>query len=184
MRAGHIRHPAELLLTAGSPPQSQSLGVVWVGISEPLEQDAERPAGLRSRVRVMLRARYQPDIMQGRFIKTVDGRLFALDAVRNPDQRGQDMVISASELIGDAGEYLPSGATVPVPCRVFLSTDSPITAKGGKAEYRMRAELSVLEVGRLQPEALLTVAGIQYRVMGLVEESDDGAVRAVWVKPA
>ena len=170
-------------MTAGSPPQSQSLGAVWIGISEPLEQDAERPTGLRSRVRVMLRARYQPDIMQGRLIKTVDGRLFVLDAVRNPDQRGQDMVISASELIGEVGEYLPAGATQPVPCRVFLNTDSPITAKGGKTEYRLRAEFSILELGRLQPDALLTVGGNQYRVMGMVEDSDDGAVRSVWVKP-
>ena len=53
---------------------------------------------------------------------------------------------------------------------------------GQVVDYKTRAELALIEVGRAQPGDGLHVGGVSYQVVNYDDRSDDGVVRGVWLE--
>lgn len=141
---------------------------------------APAAAGLRSPIRVELRLRARSDL-QERDYAVWNGRLFYLYSLRDPDGKGLEIIASAHELIGVSATYTPSGGGTAVSARVFLQQDSPyIAASSQRVDYRPRLELPIFETGRAAPGATVTINGVTYTLLGLVDGGDDGVVRNYW----
>lgn len=181
MRAGELRHRAEILaLDADIKPRC--LGSSWLGIIAKELAEPAFPAGLRNPAKIDIRARYNPALMQGRYLRH-DQRLFHITSVRDPLGNRAELRITADELIGQCGEYRPQGRP-PVPCRVFLNHDATYLDENGQAvRYRVRAEVALIETGRVQIDEQLLVAGTLYNVIDYADDSDDGVVRSLWLEP-
>ena len=93
-----------------------------------------------------------------------------------------EVQIAATELIGQPAQYLPADGD-PAGCRVFLQHEAPVIDRMGQViDYKTRAELALIEVGRAQPGDVLQVAGVGYQVVDYDDRSDDGIVRGVWLE--
>ncbi|MNF02484.1 hypothetical protein D3C80_2016330 [compost metagenome] len=53
---------------------------------------------------------------------------------------------------------------------------------GRVADYRTRAEVVLIEVGRPQVDDQLLVAGTLYTITDYADETDDGVVRGLWLE--
>lgn len=180
MRAGKLDKRAEIIrLTAALTTESR--GSRWVGIRAKDAIDVPAADGLRSMALVEIRARYSDEFSQGRYLASV-GRLFHITSARDPLGNRAEMVISAHELIGQPAEYRPQEG-VPVPCRVHLTHEAPYRDEMGQVtDYKTRAEIAVIEVGRPQQEDQLLIAGTLYTVIAYADETDDGVVRGLWLE--
>lgn len=93
-----------------------------------------------------------------------------------------ELVMSCAELVGQPAEYRPQ-AGVPVPCRVHLAHEAPyLDDMGQVVDYKTRAEVAVIEVGRPQVDDQLLIAGTLYNVIQYARDSDDGVVRGLWLE--
>lgn len=180
MRAGELRHRVELLeLNADLRPSC--LGKLWIGIVSKESADPPMPTGLRSPSRVEIRARYSPRLMQGRYLKHGD-RLLHITSARDVIGTKAELRITADELIGHPGEYRQQDCA-PVPCRVHLTHEAPYRDELGQVtEYKTRAEVAVIEVGRPQRDDQLLVGGTLYTVLDYADDTDDGVVRGLWLE--
>lgn len=182
MRSGRLNTPATLL-SLGPDLHAVEIDWLWCGIQT--KENAEPPpaTGLRAPAKVTIRAWWDERIIRGRYLRT-DDRLFLLDDVRDFTGKQQELAITASELVGLPGRVITSG-NPPISCRIFIkhgvSRPGELT---GRAEYTTQLEAAVIEVGRPQPGAVFQLAGEAWRVVGLVDEEDDGVTRRMWVKPA
>lgn len=180
MRAGALRHRAEILsLAADLAPVSH--GSRWVGIRAKEAADAPEASGLRSPAMVEVRARYSAELSQGRYLRHA-GRLLHITGARDPMGTGAELVLSCHELVGQAGEYRPTTGD-PLACRVHLTHNAPyLDDMGQVTDYRTRAEVALLEVGRPQVDDQLMVAGTLYTVIAYADDTDDGVVRGLWLE--
>lgn len=180
MRLGELRHRAQLLeLDADLCPVD--LGQQWVGIIAKESAEPPMPSGLRSPARVDIRARYSARIVQGRYLRH-GCRLFHITSARDPLGNKAELRVTADELIGEPGKYIVEGL-FPKPCRVHLTHSAPyLDDMGQVTDYKTRAEVAIIEVGRPQPGDNLTVGGQTYEVIGYAAESDDGVVRGLWLE--
>ena len=143
-------------------------------------QTAPVPAGLRNPVPLEMRLRHRADLQSGDYV-TWDGRLAHLFALRDPNGKNSELIASCHELIGHAATYTPAGGGTAVATRAYLMHDTPYIAQTSqRIDYRLRIELPVFETGRAAPEATVTINATTYTLLGLIEQGDDGAVRAYW----
>ena len=67
-------------------------------------------------------------------------------------------------------------------CRVHLTHQVPYRDELGQAtDYRTRAEVAIIEVGRPEAGDQVSVGGVLYNVDAYADESDDGVVRGLWL---
>lgn len=179
MRAGRLRSRATLL-ALGDQLQVVELGQRWVDIRTK-EGATPAPAGLRQSSLVEIRARFSDIFRSGRYLQH-GGRLFHLVSPR-PVGNGAELVVSAEELAGEPGQYIPQGG-VPLGCRVHLTHEAPYRDELGQVvSYMTRAEVAIIEVGRPQEGDQLSVEGVPYVVANYADDSDDGVVRGLWLLP-
>lgn len=181
MRTGRLDTPADLL-DLGADLQAQLIDWLWVGITAKDAGDVPVAAGLRNPGRVEVRAWWDDRLRNGRYLRAGQ-RLLLIDSAR--DVRGQqaELVLTCTELIGQAATYTATPGATALPCRVFLAYGVSRPGQfSGAVEYVTELEAAVVEVGRPQPGAVFEVEGVAWRVAGLVETEDDRVVRRMWVK--
>lgn len=180
MRAGELKSHAKLLeLSADLCPVD--MGGVWLGIKARDAGGVPMPSGLRSPALIDIRARYSDRLRQGRYLRYGD-RLMQITSVRDPLGNKAEMRISADEFVGIPATYLPQ-ERAPATCRTHLVHEAPYLDELGQVtDYRTRAEVALIEVGRPEVGDRLTVAGVTYNVIAYASESDDGVVRGLWLE--
>lgn len=180
MRAGRLDTPADLIeLDACLAPRK--IDWLWCGIQT--KETAEPPAasGLRAPAKITVRAWWDERLRPGRYLRA-DERLFLIDDVRDFTGRRAEVAITCSELVGEPAEFRPAEG-VPVACRVHLTHDAPYRDEMGQGtEYRTRAEVALIEVGRPQPDDQLKIGGALYTVIAYADDTDDGVVRGLWLE--
>lgn len=180
MRSGSLDTPADLL-SLGADLVACKLDWIWCAIQTKENAEPPFPSGLRSPAKIAIRAWWDARIQQGRYL-SADGRLFHIDSARDFTGRRAELAITATEFIGEQGEYRPDGAP-PRPCRVFLNPEAVHRDEAGQATgYRMRAEVALIETGRVQVDEHLVVGGVEYLVTDYDNDTDDGVVRGLWVE--
>lgn len=183
MRAGRLITPATLLeLNA----ELQRVEIDWLFCGIQAKENAEPPfpIGLRSPAKIAIRAWYDERLRQGRYLQA-EGRLFHIDSARDFTGVKAELAITATEFIGEQGQALPDGQS-PKPCRVFINYEAPWRDDAGQAAaYKIRAEVALIEAGRLEPGLdQLQVAGITYNITDYDRDTDDGIVRGLWLERA
>lgn len=180
MRAGELRHRASLL-ELDPDLRVVERGHLWLGILSKESAEPPMPTGLRSPARVEIRARYTASLIQGRYLRHA-ARLFHVTSARDVLGTRAELRVTADELIGQPAEYRPQEG-VPVSCRVHLTHEAPYRDELGQVtEYRTRAEVALIEVGRPQVDDTLYIAGATYSVIAYADETDDGVVRGLWLE--
>lgn len=180
MRTGRLNTPATLL-HLGPDLQPCEIDWLWCGIQT--KENAEPPpaTGLRAPAKITIRAWWDERLIQGRYLRA-GSRLFLIDDVRDFNGNRSEVVMTASELVGQPAEYRPAGLA-PVCCRVHLRPVAPYVDDDGRmTDYQLAAQVALIEVGRIQVDDQLVVAGRTYNVIDYVNESDDGVVRSVWLE--
>lgn len=180
MRAGELRHRAEIVeLNADLLPNV--IGSAWVGVIAKEAADVPMPSGLRNPAKIDVRARYTSKLTGGRYLR-LGQRLLHITSVRDPLGNKAELRISADELIGLPSQLLPLSGGV-VPCRVHLVHQAPwLDEEGVVTDYRTRAEVAVIEVGRPEEGDRLQINGHLYIVTGYARDTDDGVVRGLWLE--
>ena len=180
MRAGRLDTPADLIEM--SPDLTVcKLDWLWCDIQTKDGGDVPAAGGLRNPAKVTIRAWWDARLLAGRYLVARD-RLFLIDSARDFTGTQAEIVITATELVGQLGEYRPAEG-VPVPCRVHLTHEAPYRDDLGQVtEYKTRAEVAVIEVGRPQADDQLMVSGTLYTVISYADETDDGVVRGLWLE--
>jgi len=180
MRTGRLDVPADLL-TLGVDLCAVQLTWLWVGIRAKDTGDVPAAAGLRNPAKIEVRAWWDARLLQGRYLRAGE-RLFHLDSVRDPDGQQAEVIMTSTELVGQPAEYRPQ-AGMPTPCRVHLAHEAPyLDDMGQVVDYKTRAEVAVIEVGRPQVDDQLLIAGTLYNVIQYARDSDDGVVRGLWLE--
>ncbi|MBU1282876.1 MAG: hypothetical protein KJ989_15275 [Gammaproteobacteria bacterium] len=181
MRSGQLDTPADLLVMDANL-QPVVLDWLWVGIRSKESADPPAASGLRAPAKVTVRSWWDERLRAGVYLRA-DGRLLLIDDVRDFDNQRAEVVITCSELVGQPAEYRPQGG-VPVACRVHLTHSAPYLDELGQVtDYKTRAEVAVIEVGRPEEGDQLLIAGTLYNVIAYARDSDDGVVRGLWLKP-
>ncbi|WP_236574647.1 hypothetical protein [Pseudomonas sp. OF001] len=175
-----MRHRVEVLsLSADLAPVSH--GSRWASIRAKEAADAPAATGLRSPAMIEVRARYSAELIQGRYLRS-GPRLLHITGARDPLGTGAELVLSCHELIGLPGEHRPLDGA-PAACRAHLTHNAPyLDDMGQVTDYRTRAEVALLEIGRPQVDDQLLVAGTLYTITGYADETDDGVVRGLWLE--
>lgn len=182
MRAGALRDRAEIL-SLGHDLAVTSHGARWMGIRAKEAADAPAQTGLRARAMVEVRARFSADLTEGRYLRA-GARLFVITSARDYMGTRAELIMSCDELVGQPAEYRPAVGT-PKACRVHLTHEAPyLDDMGQVTDYRTRAEVALLEVGRPQRGDQLMIAGVLYTVIAYASETDDGVVRGLWLSAA
>ncbi|MFU3269258.1 hypothetical protein ACM7LV_31365 [Pseudomonas aeruginosa] len=180
MRAGRLDTPADLLVL-DEDLAPRCIDWIWCGIQTKENAEPPFPGGLRNPAKVEVRAWWDERIRQGRYLRA-DGRLFHIDSARDFTGRRAELEITATELIGEPATYRPDGAP-PRNCRVFLNYDAPWLDENGQATaYKIRAEVALIETGRVQVGDLLEVDRVRYYVVDYADGTDDGIVRGLWLE--
>ena len=181
MRAGNLRHRATIL-SLSADLCAISHGSRWASIRAKDAGDAAQLAGLRATALVEVRARYCDELQQGRYLRTGSRLLYISSAPRDPMGTKAEMVVTCAELVGQPAEYRPQSG-VPVECRVHLTHLAPyLDDLGQVTDYKTRAEVAVIEVGRPEEGDQLMIAGTLYNVIAYARDSDDGVVRGLWLE--
>lgn len=181
MRAGRLNTPANLL-ELDAALASVQLDWLWCDIKTKEFVDAPYPTGLRNPAKVTIRAWWDARIRQGLYLEA-DGRLFHIDSARDFTGQRAELAITATEFVGEVATALPAEQPAR-PCRAFLVHEAPYRDELGQAtSYKTRAEVALIEVGRLQVDDQLQVGGVLYNVIDYADESDDGIVRGLWLQP-
>lgn len=187
VRAGRLKHRITIRQLVGDPPVASDVVTIWGDIVDAggsQTSDISPASGLRSPLPVIIYARYHMSVYVGLYA-VYGGRLFYIDQVRNPEQANRELILSCTELAGETTVYTPSGGS-PINTRGFLRQG--VRFAGGeysaRADYNTQIELPIAEVGRARRGDGLTLRQVNYTVLGLDEEGDDGVVRRVWIREA
>lgn len=179
MRAGRLDTPVDVLrLTADLEPQL--LKWVWAGVRSKDAADVTEAAGIRASALIEVRAWFDDCLVQGRYLRAGE-RLLMITSARDFSGDRSELVMSAIEFVGEPACVLPvTGA--PRKCRAFINHESMHRDEYGQATgYKSRAEVALIEAGRVQVDDRLQVAGVTYLVIDIDKESDDGVVRGLWL---
>lgn len=180
MRAGALRCRGEIF-SLSADLSVVSHGARWLGIRSKESADAQAPSGLRAPILVEVRARYSPLLQMGRYIRH-SSRLLHITSVRDFKGDRSELVMSCEELVGECGQYRPADG-MSRPCRVFLNPSAPYLDELGQVvDYRLLAEVALVETGRVQVDDQLQVAGQLYNVIAIANRGDDGVVRGLWLE--
>lgn len=187
VRAGGLKHRITVRELVGDPPIASDVITIWGGIVDAggsQTADISPASGLRSPLPVIIRCRYHAALHVGLYA-VYGGRLFYIDQVRNIEQADRELILSCTELAGEATVYTPSGGS-PITTRGFLRQG--VRFAGGeysaRADYNTQIELPIAEVGRARRGDAVNLRQVDYTVLGLDEQGDDGVVRRVWIREA
>lgn len=180
MRTGRLNTPTDIVYL-GPDLRAYVLDWVWTNIAAKESSDAPAASGLRAFTKVEIRSWWDARLLQGRYLRS-EGRLFYLDSVRDFTGQRAELVMTATELVGDQAELRPVDCA-PVSCRVHITHEAPYRDELGQVtSYRTRAEVALIETGRVQVDDQLLIAGTLYSVIAYADESDDGVVRGLWLE--
>jgi len=180
MRAGELRHRAEVL-ELGPDLGVKIIASTWAGIKAKESADPPMATGLRSPARVEIRARFSTKLFQGRYLRHRE-RLFYITSARDPVGDKSELRITADELIGSEATYVPQGFPS-VQCRALIQHEAPwLDEFGAVTSYKTRAEVAIIETGRVQVGDQLSFSGVTYNVIAYADGSDDGVVRGLWLE--
>lgn len=180
MRAGRLRHKAQIV-TLGHDLSKTCHGTLWCGITAKDGAAPPMPSGLRTGARVDVRTRYTDKLQQGAYLLAGD-RILHITSVRDVTGKRAELVASCDEFIGQPAQY-QSPERGQISCRVHLAHEAPFLNDFGQVtDYRTRAEVLVLEVGRPQVDDRITIAGQAYTVTQYANQTDDGVVRSLWLE--
>jgi len=179
MRAGRLRHKAQII-TLRHDLSHHCHGSIWCGITAKEGASPPMPSGLRTGARVDVRARYTDKLAQGVYL--VSGqRILHVTSVRDVAGKRAELTASCDEFVGQPAIYQQPGRSQKA-CRVHLQHSAPYLDELGQVtSYRTKADVLVLEVGRPQPDDIITVAGQRYIVTQYADNTDDGVVRGLWL---
>lgn len=181
MRAGTLRNHAQVL-SLSVDLNTVDHGARWVSFRSKASGDASPVSGLRATAMVEVRARFSDELQPGRYLRHESRLLYIASAPRDPMGTRAELVLSCDELVGQPAEYRPQ-AGMPTPCRVHLTHEAPyLDDMGQVVDYKTRAEVAVIEVGRPQVDDQLLIAGTLYNVIQYARDSDDGVVRGLWLE--
>lgn len=181
MRLGRLDKRVQIL-SLSADLCAISHGSRWASIRAKDSGDAAQLAGLRATALIEVRARYSDELQQGRYLRTGSRLLYISSAPRDPMGTKAEMVMSCAELVGQCAEYRPQNG-VPVACRVHLSHQAPyLDDLGQVTDYKTKAEVAVIEVGRPEEGDQIHIAGTLYNVIAYARDSDDGVVRGLWLE--
>lgn len=181
MRAGRLRHKAQIV-TLGHDLGKTCYGTIWCGITAKEGAAPPMAAGLRTGARVEVRARYTNKLQQGAYLLT-GNRILHVTSVRDVTSKRAELIASCDEFVGQPAQY-QSPIRGLINCRVHLTHDAPFLNDFGQVtDYRTRAEVLVMEVGRPQVDNRITIAGQVYIVTQYAGGTDDGVVRSLWLEP-
>lgn len=181
MRAGTLRNRAHVF-SLSAELHSVDHGACWVSFRSKAAGEAPQMSGLRATAMVEVRARFSHLLQQGRYLRHGTRLLYIASAPRDPMGNKTELVLSCDELVGQPAEYRPQ-VGVPVPCRVHLMHSAPYLDELGQVtDYKTRAEVAVIEVGRPQEDDQLLIAGALYNVIAYANNTDDGVVRGLWLE--
>ena len=180
MRAGKLRFVADLLVL-GDDCKRCHLDWLWCDLKTKDSGDVQYASGLRNPAKVEVRAWYDERLRQGCYLES-DGRLLHIDSVRDVTGQRAELVMTATELIGQPAvirrDEMPS-----CHCRAFVSHESLHRDEEGQATgYKTRAEVALIEAGRVQVDDQIQIGGVRYLVVDIDKESDDGIVRGLWLE--
>lgn len=180
MRAGRLRHKAQII-TLRHDLSHHCHGSIWCGITVKEGASPPMPSGLRTGARVDVRARYTDKLAQGVYLMSGQ-RILHVTSVRDVTGKRAELMLTCDEFAGQPAQ-LRRGSLAPIHCRAHLQHSAPFYDSFGQiTDYRIRAEVLIIEVGRPQAGDLITVAGQSYTVTQYAGGSDDGAVRALWLE--
>jgi head-tail adaptor len=183
MRLGRLDKRVQILSLSSVLGQIDH-GQRWASIRAKEAGDVAQLAGLRATGLVEVRARYSDELQQGRYLRTGSRLLYISSAPRDPMATKAEMVVTCAELVGQVAEYQPQ-VGAPVACRVHLSHQAPyLDDLGQVTDYKTKAEVAVIEVGRPEEGDQLLIAGTLYTVIAYARDSDDGVVRGLWLEVA
>jgi len=180
MRAGELRHRAKIL-ELGPNLGVSVIASTWVGIKAKESADPPMATSLRSPARVEIRARFSAKLFQGRYLRHRE-RLFYITSARDPVGDKSELRITADELIGSPATYHPQGLPS-VQCRALIQHEAPwLDEFGAVTSYKTRAEVAIIETGRVQVGDQLSLSGVTYNVIAYADGSDDGVLRGLWLE--
>lgn len=180
MRAGRLNTPATLA-ELNADLVRVDIDWLWCGIQTKELTDSPFPNGLRNPAKVTIRTWWDERIRQGLYLEA-DGRLFHIDSARDFTGQRAELAITATEFVGEDAEYRPQDLP-PKACRAHLTYQAPYRDEIGQAtEYKTRAEVALIEAGRIQVDDQLFVHGELYNVIAYAADTDDGIVRGLWLE--
>lgn len=179
MRAGKLNLRIAVYRLSLSTLTPALVATVWGSLRIKPDGTITAQSSLRSPDLAEIRLRQPLAVVAGDYALW-DGRLFHLYSIRDPDGKSAEWIASAHELIGSAATYTPSGGTA-ITTRAFVAQDSPyLSAVSQRIDYRTRIELPIYEVKRPGPGGVVAVGGVNYTLLGLADNGDDGVVRQYW----
>lgn len=173
MRVGKLRDLVSLIV------DGQDIGTILVDIDD---REAQIPfdSGLKSSGKIVVRARYLPELVRGAYLKTLDNRLFYVLLARDPDQKKKDLLLSVVELIG-APAAIDIQPAITVRCALLAYRARPESEHGFLPEVeRRQAEFAIAEWAP-QVGVEFELAGGMYRITEIDPENSDALVTRVWV---
>lgn len=180
MRAGRLKTLATLTSAV-----TGALGTLWIGASSKEESDEpDALPGLLARANTTVRARYQAGIYPGLYL-VAPPVTYLINSVRDPDNKGRDLLMSCTEIRGAAAVYTPlTGAAYALPA--MLSQDAPRVGElVRRQEVRYLVELAHIHLNAYPRKGdNVTLEGRTFTVQGTPENGDDGVIVRAIVVPA
>ncbi|WP_241666748.1 hypothetical protein [Stutzerimonas nosocomialis] len=128
-----------------------------------------------------MRAWWDARLQAGRYLRAGD-RLLYIDSARDVTGARAELTLTCTEMVGQCCEYRPRDG-VPLQCRVHLIHEAPYRDELGQVtDYRTRAEVALIETGRVQVDDRLQIGKAQYIVTSYAQDTDDGVVRGLWLE--
>lgn len=179
MRAGRLRDKAQIS-TLDHNLNEVWRGTSWCGITAKEAASPPMPSGLRAGARIDVRVRYTSKLHQGAYLRA-GTRLLHVTSVRDATGKRAELTASCDEFVGQPATYYPADSP-PISCRTHLTYDAPYLDDFGKVtDYRIKAEVLLIEVGRPQENDRLEVGGVMFIVTQYASDTDDGVVRGLWL---
>lgn len=175
MRAGQLTHRLEVVAITGTQSYVVVQDRIWVGIKSGAGGGEQK--GLRAPVADEMICRPRPPVTTGLFLRQ-GSRLWVVDSVGGNSLGG---IIRATELQGEAVVYAPAvGAQFPTIAFIALNTPY-IDDKGVSHDHRIDIPKLHLPGGPQRGDTIIA-RGIIWKVTGLEDGGDDGAVLSLIVR--
>ncbi len=170
MRAGHLRTRLRIL-DAGV-----EIGKVWADVRPPTESGEAK--GLRESTSTKVIIRPRPDIRPG-LILSGKGYEMVVEAAGDHLARARDLNLTCTRLLGTQSTYTQQDGTQ-IDVLAYVAVNTPYIGLNGQLmDFRYRVEVPSHQAPESwQPGDTITVAGQEYVLTGLAEDSGHGQVKA------
>lgn len=182
MRAGQLKDQAVLKQSEGA----QIGGAFFIGI---IDKDESIPYddGLRSNASINIHCRWHPHVLPGNYWIQQGGseRIFLINGSSDAKGNKRDLVCSVTELVGAPVLVSTGDKEIKTKCALTQYRSKPQGEHDylSSAEDTQRRQAEFANVQYL-PEVghEFVLAGAQYRIIELDDESSDHIVSRVWVQ--